>query len=36
MGYSLRMMADFQNGLTSRLFGVFCSGSLHRTTLNAL
>ena len=23
MGYSLCMMADFQNGLISRLFGVF-------------
>ena len=26
MGYSLWMMADFQNGLLSRIFGVFWSG----------
>ena len=26
MGYSLCMMADFQNGLISLLFGVFSSG----------
>ena len=32
--YSLSMMADFQNGLISRIFGVFLSGFLHRTTLN--
>ena len=25
-GYSLCMMADFQNGLISRIFGVFSSG----------
>ena len=31
MGYSLCMMADFQNGLISRIFRVFCSGFLHRT-----
>ena len=31
MGYSLCMMADFQNGLISRIFGVFSSGFLHRT-----
>ena len=36
MGYSLCMMADFQNGLTSRIFGVFLSDFLHRTTLNDL
>ena len=36
MGYSLCMMADFQNALISRIFGVFCSGFLHRTTLNDL
>ena len=36
MGYSLCMMADFQNGLISRLFGVFWSGFLHRTTVNDL
>ena len=33
-GYSLCMMADFENGLISRIFGVFSSGFLHRTTLN--
>ena len=32
MGYSLCMMADFQNALISRIFGVFWSGFLHRTT----
>ena len=26
MGYSLGMMADFQNGLISRIFGAFWSG----------
>ena len=36
MGYSLYMMADFQNGLISRIFGVFWSGFLHRTTVNDL
>ena len=36
MGYSLCMMADFQNGLISRTFSVFWSGFLHRTTLNGL
>ena len=36
MGYSLCMMADFQNGLISRLFSVFWSGFLHRTTKNDL
>ena len=36
MGYSLCMMADSQNGLISRIFGVFWSGFLHRTTLNDL
>ena len=36
MGYSLGMMADFQNGLISRIFSVFWSGFLHRTTLNDL
>ena len=35
-GYSLCMMADFQNGLISRMFSVFWSGILHRTTLNDL
>ena len=36
MGYSLCMMADFQNGLISLLFGVFSSGFSHKTTVNAL
>ena len=36
MGYSLCMMADFQNGLISRIFGVFWIGFLQETTLNAL
>ena len=36
MGYSLCMMADFQNVLISPIFGVFWSGFLHRTTLNDL
>ena len=36
MGYSLCMMADFQNGLISRIFVGFWSGFLHRTTLNDL
>ena len=34
--YSLCMMADFQNGLTSRIFSVFWRGFLNRTTLNGL
>ena len=36
MGYSLCMMADFQNGLISRVFSVVWSGFLHTTTLNGL
>ena len=36
MGYSLCMMGDFQNGLISRIFIVFWSGLLHKTTLNDL
>ena len=32
-GYSLCTMADFQNRLISRIFGVFLSGFMHRTTL---
>ena len=36
MGYSLCMMADFQNALISRIFGVFSSGLLQRTTVNDL
>ena len=35
MGYSLCMMADFQNGLISGIFGAFW-GFLHRTTVNDL
>ena len=35
-GYSLFMMADFQNGLISRILIVFSSGFLHGTTLNDL
>ena len=36
MGYGLCMMADFQNGLISRIFGVLWSGFLQGTTLNDL
>ena len=36
MGYSLCMMADFPNGLISRIFSVFWSGFVLRTTLNDL
>ena len=36
MGYSLCMMADFENGLISRIFRVFWNGVLHRTTANDL
>ena len=36
MGYSLCMMADFQSALIFRIFGVFLSGFLHRTTVNDL
>ena len=36
MGYSLCMVADFQNALISRIFGVFSSGLLQRTTENDL
>ena len=36
MGYSLCMMADFQNALISRVFCAFRSGILHRTSLNDL
>ena len=35
-GYSLWMMADFENGLTSRIFSVFWSGFLQRATLKDL
>ena len=30
------MVADFQNALISRMFGVFCSGFVHRATVNDL
>ena len=33
MGYRLTKMEVLQNALTSRLFGVFARGFLHRTTL---
>ena len=36
MGYSLCMMADFQNGLISRIFGVFSSGFFYTTSVNDL
>ena len=36
MGYSLCMMADFQNGLISRIFGVFSSAVLDTTSVNDL
>ena len=35
-GYTLCMMADFQNALISGICSVFSSGFLHRTTLNDL
>ena len=34
--YSLCKMADFQNRLISRIFGVFSSGFFHRITLRCL
>ena len=34
ISHSLCMMADFQNALISRIFGVFSSGLLQRTTVN--
>ena len=36
MGYSLCIMANFENGLISRIFSVFWSGFLHRSTGNDL
>ena len=36
MGYSLCMMGDFQNGLTSRIFSVVSSSFFYSTTLNDL
>ena len=34
MGCRLCMMPDFQNVLISRIFGVFWTTFLHRTTVN--
>ena len=36
MGCSLCMMADFQNGLISRIFGIFSSHFLYKITVNDL
>ena len=36
MGYSVCMMADFQNALISEIFVVFSSGFLQRTTVKDL
>ena len=36
MGYSLCIMADFQNDLISGIFSVLLSSFLHRATLNGL
>ena len=36
MGYSLCVMADFQNGLISLKLSIFWNGFLHTTTLNDL
>ena len=36
MGYSLCMMADFENALIPRIFVFFLSGFLQRTTVNDL
>ena len=36
MGYTLGIMADFQNALISGIFGLFWSGFLQRITLNDL
>ena len=33
IGYGVTKMEDLQNALISRVFGVFASGFLHRTTL---
>ena len=35
-GYSLCKMADFENGLISRIFYVFWNGFLHRPTIMLL
>ena len=34
MGYGLCMMVDFQNALISRIFRVFSSGFLLKTSVN--
>ena len=36
MGYSLCMMAAFENAVIFRIFGVLWSGFLQRTTVNDL
>ena len=36
MDYSLCMMAEFENGLISRIFDLFSRGFLRRTTVNDL
>ena len=36
MVYILCMMANFKNAPISRIFGVFCSGFLDKTTVNDL
>ena len=36
MGYSLCMMADFQNAVISQIFGVFLSVFLHKRSVNDL
>ena len=36
MGYSLYIMAYFQNGLVSRIFSLFWGGFLYKRTLNIL
>ena len=36
MGYRFCIMADFQNALISRIFGVLSSAFLYKTTINDL
>ena len=36
LGYSLCKMTDFQNRVTTGIFGVFSSGFLHKTSLTFL
>ena len=36
IGYSLCMIADFQNGLISRIFSVFCSGFFSTEQLHMI